>query len=105
MNDNEKANHALMVTYFHWGFHGWVPYVVIGALMSIMSYRRGLPLTMRSCFYPLWGKAIEGWRGDVVDVLSIVCTLFGVCTSLAGQQKVCVVRLEHCTAPRRAGLR
>ncbi|KAK7248985.1 betaine/carnitine/choline family transporter [Aureococcus anophagefferens] len=82
MNDNEKANHALMVTYFHWGFHGWVPYVVIGALMSIMSYRRGLPLTMRSCFYPLWGKAIEGWRGDVVDVLSIVCTLFGVCTSL-----------------------
>ena len=55
MNDNEKANHALMVTYFHWGFHGWVPYVVIGALMSLMSYRRGLPLTMRSCFYPLWG--------------------------------------------------
>ena len=50
--------------------------------MAIMSYRRGLPMTMRSCFYPLWGKGIEGWRGDVVDVLSIVCTLFGVCTSL-----------------------
>ncbi len=47
-----------------------------------MAYRRGLPLTMRSCFYPLWGKGIEGWKGDVVDVLSIVCTIFGVCTSL-----------------------
>jgi choline-glycine betaine transporter len=81
-NDNNKANHALMMTYFHWGLHGWIPYVVIAALLSIMSYRRGLPLTMRSCFYPLWGKGIEGWRGDVVDVLSIMCTLFGVCTSL-----------------------
>ena len=41
MSDTEKANHALMVTYFHWGFHGWVPYVVIGALMSIMSWLPG----------------------------------------------------------------
>ena len=39
-------------------------------------------MTIRSCFYPLWGKQIEGWRGDVVDILSIMCTLFGVCTSL-----------------------
>ena len=82
MNDNEKATHALMVTYFHWGVHGWIPYVLIGSLLGIMSYRRGLPMTMRSCFYPLWGKQIQGWRGDVVDILSVVCTLFGVCTSL-----------------------
>ena len=41
-----------MVTYFHWGLHGWIPYATIGALLSIMAYRRGLPLTMRSCFYP-----------------------------------------------------
>jgi choline-glycine betaine transporter len=39
-------------------------------------------MTMRTCFYPLWGKQIEGWRGDVVDILSVMCTLFGVCTSL-----------------------
>ena len=38
----------------------------IGALLSIMAYRRGLPLTMRSCFYPLWGKGIEGWKGDIL---------------------------------------
>jgi choline-glycine betaine transporter len=82
MNDADRANYALMQTYFHWGIHGWIPYVLIGALMGLLSYRRGLPMTMRSCFYPLWGKQIEGWRGDVVDVLSIMCTLFGVCTSL-----------------------
>jgi len=82
MNDSERANYALMVSYFHWGIHGWIPYVLIGALVALLSYRRGLPMTMRTCFYPLWGKGIEGWRCDVVDVLSIMCTLFGVCTSL-----------------------
>ena len=81
-HDSEKANYALMQTYFHWGIHGWIPYVMIGSLLGILSYRRGLPMTMRTCFYPLWGKQIEGWRGDVVDILSIMCTLFGVCTSL-----------------------
>ena len=60
MNDGDRANYALMQTYFHWGIHGWIPYVLIGALLAIMSYRRGLPMTMRSCFYPLWGKQIEG---------------------------------------------
>ena len=81
-HDSEKANYALMQTYFHWGIHGWIPYVMIGSLLGILSYRRGLPMTMRTCFYPLWGKQIEGWRGDVVDILSVMCTLFGVCTSL-----------------------
>ena len=40
MNDNDKAIHALMVTWFHWGIHGWIPYTVVGALIGIMSYRR-----------------------------------------------------------------
>ena len=47
-----------------------------------MSYREKLPLTMKSCFYPLIGDGIFGWMGDFVDVFSIMATLFGVCTSL-----------------------
>jgi len=100
MSDNDKANHSLMMTYFHWGLHGWIPYVVIAALLGIMSYRRGLPMTMRSCFYPLWGKGIEGWKGDVIDVLSIMCTLFGVCTSLGlgvRQLNAGLIRLDRGT--------
>ena len=100
MNDNEKANHALMMTYYHWGIHGWIPYVLIGSLLGLMSYRRGLPMTMRSCFYPLWGKQIQGWRGDVVDIVSVCCTLFGVCTSLGlgvRQLNMGLVRLDRGT--------
>merc|ERR1719160_1935778 len=38
-NQNTRAEHALMVTYFHWGLHGWIPYVVIGTLLALFCYR------------------------------------------------------------------
>jgi choline-glycine betaine transporter len=55
---------------------------VVGLLLALMCYRENLPLTMKSCLYPLIGDCIFGWIGDVVDVVSIMGTLFGVCTSL-----------------------
>ena len=70
------------VTLFHWGVHGWIVYVVVGLLLAFVGYRKGLPMTMRTCFYPLIGDKIYGWMGDAVDILSVVCTMFGVCTSL-----------------------
>jgi len=70
------------ITFFHWGIHGWIVYVVVGLLLGFLSYRKGLPMTMRSCFYPLLGDRIYGWIGDFIDILSVVCTMFGVCTSL-----------------------
>ena len=81
-DDNTKGTHAMMVTWYHWGLHGWIPYTVVGAVLGLMSYRRGLPMTLRFCFYPLIGDRVYGWIGDLVDISSIVCTLFGVCTSL-----------------------
>ena len=80
--DNQRAQDAINVTFFHWGIHGWLVYVVVGLLLAFLCYRRGLPMTMRSCLYPLLGEKIYGWMGDFVDVLSVVCTMFGVCTSL-----------------------
>ena len=47
-----------------------------------MAYRENLPMTMKSCFYPLIGDRIFGWMGDFIDIISIQTTLFGVCTSL-----------------------
>jgi choline/carnitine/betaine transport len=82
LDDNTRATHSLMVTWFHWGIHGWIPYTVVGALLGITAYRRDLPMTIRFCFYPLIGDMVYGWLGDLIDVLSIVCTMFGVCTSL-----------------------
>ena len=64
------------------GFQGWAMYSLVGLLLAILCFREKLPLTMKSCLYPLIGDYIFGWIGDVVDVVSIMGTLFGVCTSL-----------------------
>jgi choline-glycine betaine transporter len=82
MPDNELAQNAMNLTFFHWGIHGWIVYVVVGLLLAFTTYRKGMKMTMKSCFYPLLGDRIFGWMGDCIDILSIITTLFGVCTSL-----------------------
>ena len=64
------------------GIHGWIVYSLVGLLLGLMAYRENLPMTMKSCFYPLIGDRIFGWIGDLIDVVSIITSLFGVCTSL-----------------------
>mmetsp|Transcript_15818 Transcript_15818/g.40175 ORF Transcript_15818/g.40175 Transcript_15818/m.40175 type:complete len:652 (+) Transcript_15818:403-2358(+) len=81
-DDNTRAQLALNQTLFHWGVHAWVVYALVGLLLGLLCYRQGLPMSMKSCFYPLIGERIYGWMGDLVDVLSVITTLFGVCTSL-----------------------
>ena len=89
MSGAEKAQWAITLTIFHWGLHGWVPYCLVGLTLGFASYRQGKPLTMRSTLYPLLGNRINGWMGDVVDILSIIVVVAGVCTSLGlGTQQI-----------------
>ncbi|QBI21854.1 BCCT family transporter [Egibacter rhizosphaerae] len=76
------ATEAMNRTFFHWGLHAWGVYALVGLALCYFAYRRHLPLTLRSAFYPLLGDRIQGWMGDAVDTLAIVGTLFGVATSL-----------------------
>ena len=82
MPDNKVAQHAMNITIFHWGIHSWICYCLVGLILAHVSYRENLPLTMKSCFYPLIGDRIFGWIGDLIDLLSVLTTLFGVCTTL-----------------------
>ncbi len=81
-NENQRSQDAINLTFFHWGLHAWVVYVIIGLLLAFLSYRKDLPMTIRTCFYPLLGDAVTGFLGDLIDILSVVATMFGVCTSL-----------------------
>lgn len=76
------AQSAMGLTFFHWGLHPWGVYAVVALALAYFSFRRGLPLSIRSALYPLFGDRIHGWIGDVVDVMAVVSTLFGVATSL-----------------------
>jgi choline/glycine/proline betaine transport protein len=80
---------ALATTFFHWGLHPWAVYALVGLGLAFFSFNRGLPLTFRSIFWPLLGERIYGWPGHVIDVLSVMATLFGLSTSLGiGVQQV-----------------
>ena len=76
------AKEAMQIAYFHWGFHIWAIYAVVGLSLAYFSFRHGLPLSMRSTLYPLIGDKIHGPIGHAVDVFAIVGTMFGIATSL-----------------------
>ncbi len=78
----EAAEAALVTTYLHWGFHGWAIYALIGLALAFFTFNRGLPLTIRSVFYPLLGDRIYGFWGNLIDILAVISTLFGLATSL-----------------------
>lgn len=81
-NTPEAAKLALGATMFHWGLHPWAIYGVVALSLAFFAYNKGLPLSMRSIFYPLLGDRAWGWAGHLVDILAVVATLFGLATSL-----------------------
>lgn len=73
---------AMAATIFHWALHPWAIYAVVALSLALFAFNKGLPLTLRSVFYPILGDRIWGWPGHVVDILAILATLFGLATSL-----------------------
>ncbi len=84
-----RANKAMIYTYLHWGLHAWGIYALIGLALAFFAFSKKLPLSIRSVFHPLLGDKIHGPFGDVIDILSVVPTLFGLATSLGfGAQQI-----------------
>ncbi|WP_424686418.1 BCCT family transporter [Halarcobacter ebronensis] len=78
----EAAKQAMQIAYFHWGFHIWAIYGLVGLSLAYFAFRHGLPLSMRSTLYPLIGEKIHGPAGHTVDTFAILGTLFGIATTL-----------------------
>jgi betaine/carnitine transporter, BCCT family len=81
-NVDAARQQAMAATIFHWGLHPWSIYAVVGLSLAFFAYNRGLPLTLRSVFYPLLGERVWGWPGHVIDTMAVFATLFGLATSL-----------------------
>ena len=78
----QAAQQSMRVTFFHWGFHAWAIYTVVGLALAYFAYRHNLPLKIRSALYPIIGEKIYGPIGDVVDTFATIGTVFGVATTL-----------------------
>ncbi|PVB62456.1 BCCT family transporter [Labrenzia sp. 011] len=73
---------GMAATIYHWGLHPWAIYAVVALALALFSFNKGLPLTMRSVFYPIFGERTWGWPGHIIDILAVFATLFGLATSL-----------------------
>lgn len=91
----EAARDAMQLTFFHWGLHPWALYAIVGLSLAFFSYNRGLPLTIRSVFYPLLGRKIYGPIGHMIDMIAVVATFFGIATSLGFGVQQITTGVEH----------
>lgn len=78
----QAADAAMVTTFFHWGLHPWAIYALVSLALAFFTFNRGLPLTMRSVFYPILGDRIYGFWGNLIDTIAVIATLFGLASSL-----------------------
>ncbi len=81
-NEAEAVRLGMAATIFHWALHPWAIYAVVALALALFTYNKGLPLTIRSAFYPIFGDRVWGWTGHIIDTLAVFATLFGLATSL-----------------------
>ena len=94
-NAEEAVRLGMAATIFHWGLHPWAIYAIVALALAIFSYNKGLPLSVRSIFYPLLGERIWGWPGHVVDILAVFAIMFGLVTSLGIGAQQASAGMEH----------
>ena len=86
---------AIASAIFHWGVHPWAMFAVVALALAFAAYNLGLPLTLRSAFYPVLGKAVWGRFGHLIDVLAVFAALFGLATSLGLGAEQTAAGLAH----------
>jgi choline/glycine/proline betaine transport protein len=85
----DAAREAMKYTFLHWGLHAWAIYALVALSLAFFCYNRGLPLSIRSLFHPILGTRVYGTWGDLIDILAVLSTLFGLATSLGiGVQQI-----------------
>ena len=94
-NVAEAQRLGMAATIFHWGLHPWAIYAVVALALALFSYNKGLPLTLRSAFYPIFGERVWGWPGHVIDILAVFATIFGLATSLGIGAQQASAGLNH----------
>ncbi|MDM8538074.1 BCCT family transporter [Desulfobacterales bacterium HSG17] len=92
----EAARTAFNIFFFHWGFHAWATYIIVGLPMAYFQFRKGQPATISAClqclepsgngilskiFKPFFNNG-NGAGLKLINILAIWATIMGVVTSL-----------------------
>lgn len=73
---------ALQFSYFDWGPNAWALFGVFGLAIAYSTHRRGNSGLVSVMLRPVLGKSMDGWLGKIIDVFTVLATLFGTTTSL-----------------------
>ncbi len=92
---DEARRLGMAATIFHWGLHPWAIYAIVALALALFSFNKGLPLSVRSIFYPLLGERVWGWPGHIIDILAVFATMFGLVTSLGLGAQQAVAGMDH----------
>ncbi len=93
--DADAAIIAMRLTFFHWGVNGWAIFSFVGLVLAYFSFRQQQPLTIRFALRPLLGDRIYGSLGNLVDLLAVFGTVFGIATTLGLGVQQMNAGLEH----------
>ncbi|MCP3675771.1 MAG: BCCT family transporter [Gammaproteobacteria bacterium] len=96
-DDPGAAAAAMGATMFHWGFHAWSVYAIVGLSLAFFAFNCQLPLTLRSCLFPLFGEKVWKAPGNIIDTVAVVATIFGLATSLGLGAKQAAAGLHFLT--------
>lgn len=86
---------AMAATVYNWALHPWAIYAIVGLALAMFTYNFNMPLSMRSPFYPIFGKRVWGPIGDVIDVLAVFATIFGLASSLGLGAQQAMAGITH----------
>lgn len=78
----DAARVALRYAVFHWGFHQWANFGLVGLAIAYVRFRKGSKGLISECFRARFGDRVDGAFGKGVDTLAVVSTTFGIATTL-----------------------
>lgn len=83
LSGHQIERNAVFQSIFHWSINAWAIYGVIALSIAYFGFRYKLPLSLRSCFYPFFKQRIHGKLGDIIDILGLCASIFGIVCTLA----------------------
>ncbi len=78
----KAAQLAMQYSLFHWGFHQWANFAVVGLAIAYVRFRQQRPGLISETFRSTLGSRVDGGWGHAINILAVVSTVFGVATTL-----------------------
>tara|TARA_R110001599_G_scaffold79280_1_gene214844 strand:- start:5226 stop:6578 length:1353 start_codon:yes stop_codon:yes gene_type:complete len=78
----EAAQTGMRYAFFHWGFHQWANFTVVGLAIAYVRFRHNSYGLISETFRPLLGERVDRGWGKAIDTLAVLSTIFGVATTL-----------------------